>query len=92
MNKKVKNIGALLVEVTEGWQIGEILWMRVFVDPQEKSSRSQDFNYLRVLVRKYGGMQVPSKFLDDLGKAFQVLNMKKAISGQAFPSFVITRR
>lgn len=33
MNKKVKNIGARLVEVTEGWQIGEIPWMRVFVDP-----------------------------------------------------------
>lgn len=33
MNKKVKNIAALLVEVTEGWQTEEILWMRVFVDP-----------------------------------------------------------
>lgn len=32
VNKKEKNIGTVLVEVTKGWQIGEIFWMREFVD------------------------------------------------------------
>lgn len=59
---------------------------------EQKSSRSQDFNYLGVLVSEYGGMQVPGKFLEDLGKAFLALNMKKASRGKALPSFVITRR